>query len=129
MRSSGCICRSRTSSRSTARKHVSRYTVLLYLTGGSAEPALDLTGGAAFTEIAPFTCVIFDQRYEHEGAPYLEGRKVFLRTELIFTDPQVTHDSEIGALFSKACYLTGESVFAPELARHADSQSPPTAIT
>ncbi|GAA2431771.1 hypothetical protein GCM10010191_52030 [Actinomadura vinacea] len=104
-----------------ARKHVSRYTVLLYLTGGQGAPALDLTGGAVLTDIAPFTCVIFDQRYEHEGAPYLEGRKVFLRTELIFTDPQVAHDPEIGALFSKACYLTGESVFAPELARHADA--------
>ncbi|WP_329518703.1 hypothetical protein [Spirillospora sp. NBC_01491] len=104
-----------------ARGHVSRYTVLLYLTGGSAAPVLDLAGGAALEEIGPFTCVIFDQRYEHEGAPYRDGRKVFLRTELIFTDPDVTHDPEIGALFSKACYWTGESVFAPELARHADA--------
>ncbi|MFJ2582969.1 hypothetical protein [Kitasatospora aureofaciens] len=103
------------------RKHVSRYTVLLYLTGGSAAPALDLTGGAALADIEPFTCVIFDQRYEHEGAPYLDGRKVFLRTELVFTEPELTHDPEIGALFSKACYWTGESVFAPELARHADA--------
>ncbi|MFC5744368.1 hypothetical protein [Actinomadura rugatobispora] len=104
-----------------ARRHVSRYTMLLYLTGGSGSPVLDLTGGAALAEIGPFTCVIFDQRYEHEGAPYRDGRKVFLRTELVFTDPEVTHDPEIGALFSKACYLTGESVFAPELARHADA--------
>ncbi|MGW1373943.1 hypothetical protein ACWD6P_06615 [Streptomyces sp. NPDC002446] len=104
-----------------ARGHVSRYTLLLYLTGGSAEPALDLTGGPAIAEIEPFTCVIFDQRYEHEGAPYREGRKVFLRTELVFTEPEVTHDPGIGALFSKACYWTGESVFAPELARHADA--------
>ncbi|GAB2596048.1 hypothetical protein GCM10027168_31000 [Streptomyces capparidis] len=106
-----------------ARRHVSRYTVLLYLTGGSGAPALDLTGGPALTEIEPFTCVIFDQRYEHEGAPYRDGRKVFLRTELIFTfaESEVTHDPEIGALFGKACYLTGESVFAPELARHADA--------
>ncbi|XVQ07452.1 hypothetical protein ACQP1W_33295 [Spirillospora sp. CA-255316] len=103
-----------------ARQQVSRYTVLLYLTGGSAEPALDLTGGAAIADIGPFTCVIFDQRYEHEGAPYRDGRKVFLRTELIFTDSEAAHDPEIGALFGKACYLTGESVFAPELARHAD---------
>ncbi|XVQ13277.1 hypothetical protein ACQP1W_12265 [Spirillospora sp. CA-255316] len=104
-----------------ARHHVSRYTVLLYLTGGSAAPALDLVEGGALAEIDPFTCVIFDQRYEHEGAPYRDGRKVFLRTELVFTDPEVTHDPEIGALFSKACYWTGESVFAPELARHADA--------
>ncbi|MGI5204930.1 hypothetical protein ACQEU6_25555 [Spirillospora sp. CA-108201] len=104
-----------------SRRHVSRHTVLLYLTGGSAEPALALEGGAAIETIEPFTCVIFDQRHEHEGAPYRDGRKVFLRTELVFTDPEVAHDPEIGALFSKACYLTGESVFAPELARHADA--------
>ncbi|MEU5535809.1 hypothetical protein [Streptomyces sp. NPDC020362] len=106
-----------------ARGHVSRYTLLLYLTGGSGESALDLTGGTTLTDIEAFTCVVFDQRYEHEGAPYRDGRKVFLRTELIFHQPEseVAHDPGIGALFSKACYLTGESVFAPELARHADS--------
>ncbi|MHA4816794.1 hypothetical protein ACXZ65_20830 [Streptomyces aculeolatus] len=103
-----------------SRGHVSRYTVLLYLTGGSGTPALDLTGAAGLTDIEPFTCVIFDQRYEHEGAPYRDGRKVFLRTELVFTEPDAAHDPEIGALFAKACYLTGESVFAPELARYAD---------
>ncbi|MEU6783001.1 hypothetical protein ABZ912_27720 [Nonomuraea angiospora] len=104
-----------------ARGHISRYTVLLYLTGGTGSPALDLVGGAALGEIGDFTCVIFDQRYEHEGAPYLDGRKVFLRTELIFAADEVTEAPEIGELFSKACYLTGESVFAPELARHADA--------
>jgi len=107
-----------------ARQHVSRYTVLIYLTGGTGAPgapALDLTGRAALEAIEPYTCVIFDQKYEHEGAPYRDGRKVFLRTELVFTDPKVSHDPEIGALFSKACYWTGESVFSPELARHADA--------
>lgn len=106
-----------------ARHHVSRYTVLLYLTGGTGEPALDLSGGPALTGIEEFTCVVFDQRYEHEGAPYRDGRKVFLRTELIYeqAESEVAHDPGIGALFSKACYLTGESVFAPELARHADA--------
>lgn len=103
------------------RRHVSRYTVLVYLTGGSAEPVLDLGGGVALEQIEPFTCVIFDQRHAHEGAPYQDGRKVFLRTELIFTEAEVDHAPEIGALFSKACYLTGESAFAPELARHADA--------
>ncbi|WP_327090225.1 hypothetical protein OIE66_06275 [Nonomuraea sp. NBC_01738] len=103
------------------RGHISRYTLLLYLTGGTGSPALDLVGGAALGEIGAFTCVLFDQRYEHEGSPYLAGRKVFLRTELIFAAGEVTEAPEIGALFGKACYLTGESVFAPELARHADA--------
>lgn len=104
-----------------ARHHVSRYTVLLYLTGGAGRPALDLTGVAALEEIEALTCVIFDQRYEHEGAPYSGGRKVFLRTELVFTEPQLEHDPAIAERFGKACYLTGESVFAPELARWADA--------
>ncbi|MEV4253695.1 hypothetical protein AB0J52_11060 [Spirillospora sp. NPDC049652] len=109
--------------RDAARKQVSRYTVLLYLTGGSGgeQPVLELSEGGSLAEIPPFTCVVFDQRYEHEGAPYQDGRKVFLRTELVFTEHRLKHYTEVGALFSKACYLTGESVFAPELARHADA--------
>jgi hypothetical protein len=104
-----------------ARQQISRYTVLLYLTGGEASPALDIKGRAALDEIEALTCVIFDQAYEHEGAPYRDGRKVFLRTELVFTEPDVRHDPAIAELFSKACYWTGESVFQPELARHADA--------
>ncbi len=104
-----------------ARQQVSRYTVLVYLTGGAAAPALDVAGHFALDAIEPLTCVIFDQRHAHEGAPYEGGRKVFLRTELVFTDPDVEHDPAIAARFSQACYLTGESVFAPELARHADA--------
>ena len=38
-------------------------------------------GDAAFDTIEPLTCVVFDQRYEHEGAPFRDGRKVFLRTD------------------------------------------------
>ncbi|WP_436776996.1 hypothetical protein [Yinghuangia sp. YIM S09857] len=106
-----------------ARGHVSRYTVLLYLTGGTGEPALRLTDLATLTDIEAFTCVVFDQSRAHEGAAYRDGDKVFLRTELIFhqSESDVAHDPDIGALFAKACYLTGESVFAPELAPYADT--------
>lgn len=103
-----------------ARQHVSKYTVLIYLTGGRATPALDVTGHVAVDEIDELTCVVLDQRYAHEGAPYRDGRKVFLRTELVFTDPEIEHDAAIAELFSKACYWTGQSIFAPELAKHAD---------
>ncbi|GAA3850571.1 hypothetical protein GCM10022227_04620 [Streptomyces sedi] len=105
-----------------ARGQVSRSTLLLYLTGGTGEPALEITDVAEFRDIEAFSVVIFDQRHEHEGRPYRDGRKVFLRTELIYDAPaDTTHDPEIGALFSKATYWTGQSVFAPELARYADA--------
>jgi hypothetical protein len=130
-----------------ARHHVSRYTLLLYLTGGRGAPVLQAEGEQLLGEVAPMTCVILPQELLHEGQAYEDGRKVFLRTELIFEfkeeprqsrkkkskeskesrepkepkgDAPVTHAPAIAELFSKACYLTGQSVFAPELARAAD---------
>ena len=106
-----------------ARRHVSRYTLLLYLTGGTGEPALQAEGEELLGEVAAMTCVILPQALEHEGQAYRDGRKVFLRSELIFEFAEgasVAHAPAIAELFSKACYLTGESVFAPELARAAD---------
>jgi hypothetical protein len=101
-----------------ARHHASRYTLLLYLTGGTGAPALRLQGGVELEELPPMTAVLFDQSVPHEGSAFLEGRKVFLRTELVYEDDSFAWEPGIAQLFSKACYLTGESVFAPELARH-----------
>jgi hypothetical protein len=101
-----------------ARKHVSRYTMLIYLTGGRAQGALQIGDDIAIDEIEAMTCVVFRQDQPHEGAAFGEGRKVFLRTEIIFEDPSITHDPRIAQTFAKACYFTGESVFAPQLARH-----------
>ena len=64
------------------------------------------------------TCVVFPQELEHEGAPYADGRKVFLRTELIYEEFNLEHDPRIAEVFAKACYLTGESVLAPEIEEH-----------
>lgn len=105
------------------RKHVSRYTMLIYLTGGrtSAGPVLQIGDDIALDEIEEMTCVVFRQDQPHEGAAFVDGRKVFLRTELIFefgANQSVAHDPGIAQTFAKACYFTGESVFAPELARH-----------
>lgn len=103
-----------------SRRHISRYTMLIYLTGGRGRPALQLAadqGEVELEQLDALTCVVFRQELEHEGSAYLDGRKVFLRTELIFEDAHVTHDPAIAKTFAKACYLTGESVFAPELAR------------
>lgn len=102
-----------------ARNHISQYTVLIYLTGGSAAPAIQIESLAVHA-IEAMQCFVFHQAYEHAGAAFTAGRKVFLRTELIFEEPNVTKDTRIAALFSKACYLTGESVRDPALARDAD---------
>jgi hypothetical protein len=68
-----------------SREHVSRYTLLLCLTGGTGAPALRIADLALQT-LAPLTVVLFHQCLEHEGAPYLEGDKIFLRTELQAVD-------------------------------------------
>ena len=102
-----------------ARNHISQYTLIIYLTGGSASPALQIED-LAIGAIEPMTCFVFHQAYEHAGAAYADGRKVFLRTELVFEDAHVTQDPRIARLFAKACYLTGEGVRDPALARAAD---------
>jgi hypothetical protein len=98
-----------------SRSHVSRQTLLLYLTGGKGAPALRIED-AALDSIAEMTCVIFDQDREHEATAYVDGPKVFLRTELIFEDASVEHDPRIAQLFSRACYLTGDSLGSDEIA-------------
>jgi hypothetical protein len=65
------------------------------------------------------TCIIFDQRLEHEGEPFLDNDKIFIRSELIFKDESLSHDRKMASLFSSACYFTAESVFKKELATYA----------
>lgn len=101
--------------RDVALGHVSRYTMLLYVTGGEGAPALKVEE-QVLRVMEPMTCVIFDQRDEHEGAPYVEGAKVFLRAELIFEAQGLIEEPSLGRLFSIANYMTGESVFEEALA-------------
>lgn len=101
------------------RGHLSTHTLLLYLTGGQGDPALRV-GEVDFPRLDEMTAVLFDQRLDHEGGPYREGRKVFLRTELIFTHPPLDHEPQLGRLFARANYLTGESILFPELSRYTD---------
>lgn len=100
-----------------ARRQISRYTLLIYLTGGQGSPVLRV-GNERLEKVGPMTAVIFPQDLEHEGAAFAEGRKVFLRTELIYEGADLVDVPNIGRLFAQACYLTGESLFHPELARY-----------
>lgn len=102
-----------------ARGQISQYTLLIYLTGGTGDPALEIEG-LRIDAIDAMQAFVFHQAYAHAGAPFADARKVFLRSELVFGGVDVAHDPRIAALFSKACYLTGESTRDAELARDAD---------
>lgn len=102
-----------------ARGQISQYTLLVYLTGGTGVPALQIED-LEIESIEAMQCFVFHQAYEHAGAAYTDGRKVFLRTELVFEHADVIHEPRIAALFAKACYFTGESIRDAELARDAD---------
>jgi hypothetical protein len=105
-----------------ARKQVSRYTLLIYLSGGEAQPGapvLRIAAEPVLERVEAFTCVILPQEHVHEGAPFVAGAKLFLRSELIFESEQLAHDPRIASLFARACYLTGESLMWPQLARRA----------
>lgn len=92
----------------TALKQISKYTVLLYITGGRGAPALSLNQ-TALEEIAPMTAVIFHHRYRHRAAPYQDGVKLFYRTELVYEVDALGFDEEVARRFGQACYLVGYS--------------------
>ncbi len=102
-----------------ARKHVSRFTVLLYVSPGAGRPALRFEHGVEVEAFEPFTCLVFDQRLTHEGRPFTDGRKVFLRTELLFETAELPAVKEVGALFGRACYLGSQGPFDARLAAWA----------
>lgn len=102
----------------SSRSHVSKYTLLIYLAGGVGDSVLRVQD-VAFDEIEEMTCVIFDQSYAHEGRPFHDSDKVFIRSELVFEDKTLAHNPQIASLFSTACYMTGQDVFDRELASYA----------
>jgi len=107
------------------KKHYSKYTLLLYLTPGVADPVLSVDKGKV--KIDEIDCsngirgVIFDQRYEHEGKSFIEADKIFLRSELVYEYDQneFTYDEKVSKQFNIACYMNIQSVFHPELERYA----------
>lgn len=95
----------------SARSQVSRYTLLVYLSPGSNGAGVLQVNDTTLTTISDdIICVIFPQQHIHSGRPFLSTTKLFLRTELIFTDASLSkkkHKSpQIASLFSSACYLT-----------------------
>ena len=103
-----------------SRSQVSKYTLLVYLSSGeNGEGVLEIDSVATLREVAEFTCVVFDQRYEHEGRSFIDTNKIFLRTELVFSDRDFVRHPPIASLFSTACYMTAQSVFDEQLTSYA----------
>eukprot|EP00928_Gymnodinium_smaydae_P043688 TRINITY_DN29226_c0_g1_i1.p1 TRINITY_DN29226_c0_g1~~TRINITY_DN29226_c0_g1_i1.p1 ORF type:complete len:619 (-),score=103.13 TRINITY_DN29226_c0_g1_i1:491-2317(-) len=102
------------------RSHISKYTLLVYINEGSGDDVLSVEDWS-LNGVAPFTCVIFHQRYEHSGKPFREagGAKVFLRSELIFEEQSLSVSEEAKSLFSTACYMSGQSLLQKELSQVA----------
>jgi hypothetical protein len=101
-----------------ACSEVSKYTLLIYLSTGHVEPALRL-GDVELNEIEEMTCVIFDQRLEHEGQCFVDSDKIFIRSELVFEDKGLQRNKQAACLFSEACYMTAQSVFDNGLSAYA----------
>lgn len=104
-------------------EHVmSRYTLIIYLTGGSnTKPVLTIDDHKIFL-MEKATAVLFHQKYEHEGNPYLDSDKIFIRTEVIckgaklYSDQLVPNDA--CKVFNSACYFTTQSTKLGELSTY-----------
>jgi len=108
-----------------ARNHYSKYTLLLYLTPGTADPVLSIDNGKLRIDKIENTGrvkgVIFDQKYEHEGKSFIDSDKIFLRSELIYSysGEDLSFNADVSRKFNIACYMTKQSIFNPELERYA----------
>ncbi len=111
-----------------ARNHISLYTMIIYLSSGSGKSILKVLDNnkenrkkVSVKKVDTLEFIIFNQQYEHEGRPFIDNDKIFLRTELIFSyDPQkLVHKPEVSKIFSSAIYMTLESSFQPELSKYA----------
>lgn len=101
-----------------SKKMCSKYTILIYISDGKGKDILKI-GDMSINEMNIGDCIIFDQKYEHEGNPYDEGDKIFIRSELIYMDANMDYDKEIAKIFNIGCYMTKQSTFDGELQKYA----------
>lgn len=96
------------------RKNYSKFTMIIYLTDGEANPALKIDQ-IEINKLTKLTGIIFNQIYEHEGNAFVDGKKIFLRTELIYHEKNFDYDPTVAKIFNISCYMTKQSIFNKEL--------------
>lgn len=124
------------------KRHLSRYTIVIYLTKGTQEKGIlnidnkekyDLDSEEAcqddifelnqnikkeksenfsLEKVEIGDCVIFNHKYNHQGNPFKEGKKLFLRSELVFDASELKLDSDpkLAKIFASSCYMFIESM-------------------
>lgn len=100
---------------------ISKFTLIIYLTGGSSPNDIINIAGNAEKTMNSKTAIVFSQEHEHEGNPYVGGDKIFIRTELIYkkdTDAEEV-SAEAAKSFNIACYMTKYSPFSEDLHGYA----------
>lgn len=107
----------------SSKNQASRYTLIIYVTGGNAKPVLKIDE-YEINEMLPMSFVLFNQKYAHEGKAFENSTKIFLRTELIFTLTTKKATNEIKRsmaqkIFNIACFMNKESIFTPELEQYS----------
>lgn len=66
-------------------------------------------------------CILFDHSIEHEAMSYLEGNKIFIRTELVFKiNNDLDYNEKEKRLFNIACYMAKQSLFNSELENYTN---------
>lgn len=103
----------------SSKEFCSKYTIIIYLTSGNGEGVLKIDD-ICINSIKNFTAIIFNQKYEHEGKAFIDNDKIFIRSELIYYDPNLDHNIEVAKLFNISCYTTKESMFNKELSNYSN---------
>lgn len=114
----------------SSQRQRSKYTVILYLTEGKGHPALQI-GEHAIDGFEELEGVIFNQSMEHEGNPYTDGTKIFLRSELVddIEDGDEEYDVQHRMLSlhlprrpARLCYATLQSLRGEPFPRASQTQ-------
>ncbi len=97
---------------------ISKYTLIIYLTGETSELNHPLTVKNKPYKINELDAFIFGQNSEHEGKPFTSNDKIFLRTELIYHDYQTIYNEKTAELFNRSCYCVKQSIFNPTIKQY-----------
>jgi hypothetical protein len=116
------------------RKHISKYTLILYLTEGKSDPVLSFGDKYKIDQIdntEGITGIIFDQKYQHEGKAFIDNDKIFIRSELVYNYDKndLSYYTAVAESFNIACYMTRQSLYNKELSNYASELFDKVAIS